>query len=143
MENPKQRKNQNGLTATKANSFECYIENIDICSINQKFTKNFALSRRYRASLAALMYSFKSFIKPGWIPLEGNLRMVMKCWSYLDDDNYEKIIKDALQHAEVIGNDRDFIHTDKTKIPIKKGRLNKLELKITRMEDQDEGNGIT
>jgi Holliday junction resolvase RusA-like endonuclease len=104
------------------------ISEINLCSVNDRYTKGFYLSKKYKKCRDNLVLLFKSIKAPGEKPLTGNIGMVVICEQYADIDNYLKVILDSCEKAGLIDNDGNITDLHVLKTRAKKGALNNMEI---------------
>lgn len=99
------------------------IQDIKLCSVNQKYLGNFRLSSAYRDMklfLSSKVHSGKKLVPP--------YALYIYLDTYLDIDNPLKCIIDSIEKA--IENDKHIIELHVFKNPIKRGKSGKLLIKI-------------
>jgi len=106
------------------------IDSIKFGSLNNKYNKNFSLTRSYRDFKNLLILStVKGKIDPPYsILILANM--------YQDYDNVLKPIGDALQSTGVIDDDKNILAVKIIKEPIKRGQMGSLKVWIETIQNK-------
>ena len=113
------------------------LHNIKIPSINNKYNKNFSLTREYRAFKDMLLHSLKRAV------LIGPYAVHVLYSGYIDIDNPIKAILDALETKGIIDNDKYILSLRVNKAPLKRGQAGSLIVHVEHFSTEDicEGHG--
>lgn len=104
------------------------LNDIKLCSVNERYTKNMHLSKKYRQCRNELIMLFRSIKGAGEKPLSGDIGMVIICEQYADIDNYLKVILDSCEKAGLVDNDSNITDLHVLKTRTKRGAMNNLEV---------------
>jgi Holliday junction resolvase RusA-like endonuclease len=109
------------------------IENIKLPSLNNKFmNRSYSLTPEYRKFKEMI---FRVAVKHK--PVDPPYNVLIEFTGYTDIDNPIKCIIDGLQQKGIIDNDKNVLGLTINKIPIKRGRLSKLAVYLSHIEDYD------
>ena len=112
---------------------ELILDDLDVPSINRKYNYNpkigrFFVDGQYKAFKKLLVDNLT-----GSAAAEPPYYVAVFWHTYHDIDNSIKVILDALQESGIIQNDRDILQLSITKIPIKRGRPNRLKITVGQL----------
>jgi len=109
------------------------IDNIKLPRVNAKYFKNFSLRPEYRDGKNFLTRCLKEQTE-GLPKVKPPYSIIINVGTHFDIDSFVKPTLDSMQDAKVIDNDKNVLHLEIYKTPLKRNEANWIEIHMETVQ---------